>query len=550
MNPWTSCLRTILPVSAAFLLACAVKSQEAPRDKPPEAAAPSPSAEQAADSRNGTPIRTQVNLATIPVVVRDSNGRAIGDLQKGNFQLFDNGKLQEITHFVVEKSAIDGTPTGSAAEPANASRFVPATHFTAMLFDDMHLTNDTLPQLRTASLRRLSMNPDPSERIGIFTTSGVITVDFTDDRAALRDAVSRLKWNPLPGSGPRNCPDINHQQANLILNRNDQVAKGEAIDEAMHVCGIRDPKLAEKVVTSTAQQVLELGDAATQLSLKAVSEVIARLATVPGQRNLILLSPGFLISDPEHSEYRVVDLAVRNHVVISSLDSKGVLTDKDDPIDEDPLAELASGTGGGFYRNNNNLEEDMRRLSANPEYRYVLAFSPSELKYNGAFHNIRIKITDRDKLVATWRKGYFAPKDMPDGERTEKQDIGEAVFSTANTHDLPVEMRIQFIRNEDKPVAKLSVLALMDLQEVPALFVKPRNQTELRVVAVIFDHNGKYLGVMDKKIDFQWSSGEKGVRTAAKYDFILDSGDYFVRLVVRDSQTGKTFSDAGAVTIP
>jgi VWFA-related protein len=450
----------------------------------------------------------------------------------------------------LEKTAEEPNTSNSPGNFAKPGRFAPPNHFTAMLFDDYHLDKDTLPQLREATLRRLYQGLNPSQRIAIFTTSGTVSVDFTDDRAKLTDAVNRLKWNPQPGMAPHECPNINHRQANLIANRHDLAAIGEAVSEAMYVCGIKDPHLAEKVVMSDAERVLAMGDIATRSILKAVAEVIARLSAAPGQRNLLILSPGFLISDAEHSENRLVDLAVRNRVVISSLDSKGVLSDDDDAADQDALGELADGTGGTLYRNNNNLEEGIRRLSVNPESRYVLVFSPRDLKFDGAFHEIKVKIVGREKLSATWRKGYFAPKNLSENERTEDKEIVDAIFGITSSSDLPIEMRTQFISDGEKPVAKLSVLALLNLQDMSWLSSKNENRTELRAVAVIFDRNGKSLGAMDRKIPFTWHPTETGLRPIAKYDFILDPGDYCVRLIVRDSSSRRFFSQAQIVQIP
>ena len=45
----------------------------------------------------------RVNLVTVPVVVRDKQGRIVEGLTKQSFRLFDKGKLQEIERFAVEK---------------------------------------------------------------------------------------------------------------------------------------------------------------------------------------------------------------------------------------------------------------------------------------------------------------------------------------------------------------------------------------------------------------------------------------------------------------
>ena len=50
---------------------------------------------------------SHVNLVPVTVVVRDSNGHAVGNLTKEDFRLLDSGKPQVITRFSIEKP---GTP--------------------------------------------------------------------------------------------------------------------------------------------------------------------------------------------------------------------------------------------------------------------------------------------------------------------------------------------------------------------------------------------------------------------------------------------------------
>src|SRR5208283_924577 len=79
----------------------------APAQAPPAAQTP-PASQNAAEmvtrEDEAATFRSHVNLVMVPVVIRDKKGKAIGNLTKQDFQLFDRGKPQEITRFSVEKT--------------------------------------------------------------------------------------------------------------------------------------------------------------------------------------------------------------------------------------------------------------------------------------------------------------------------------------------------------------------------------------------------------------------------------------------------------------
>src|SRR5580693_5782207 len=107
-------------------------------------------AEIASSPDTKTTFSTRVNLVVVPVVVRDRKNRAIGNLTKEDFQLFDKGKLQTISRFSVEKA---GEKAASEAAQIEASGEEPAgsaaipTRFVAYLFDDLHIENGDLAQV-------------------------------------------------------------------------------------------------------------------------------------------------------------------------------------------------------------------------------------------------------------------------------------------------------------------------------------------------------------------------------------------------------------------
>src|SRR5580658_2141443 len=106
-------MRKVLPI----VLASAAWAQ-APAQSQPEV------------SSHETPITfsSRVNLISVPVVVRDRNGQAIGNLQKEDFQLFDRGKTQTITKFSIEKSgrAVGRPPVSATTSRENTASSISA----------------------------------------------------------------------------------------------------------------------------------------------------------------------------------------------------------------------------------------------------------------------------------------------------------------------------------------------------------------------------------------------------------------------------------------
>ena len=158
---------------------------------------------------------------------------------------------------------------------------------------------------------------------------------------------------------------------------------------------------AERLVEYAARRTLEEGQVNVQSTYAVIGELLRRMASLPGQRTLILVSPGFIAITPEAliAQSKVIDLAVQSNVIIDALDVRGLYTTEDtasenlgarDAIEpmrtteyrrramlmaESPLAELADGTAGSFFHHNNDLDAGLSNLAKGPEYVYVLELS-------------------------------------------------------------------------------------------------------------------------------------------------------------------------------
>ena len=162
--------------------------------------------------------KTKVNLVLVPVVVRDSQGRAVGNLKQEDFQVFDKGKPQVITKFSVEKlgSHVTAPPTNAEATPGEpAPPMAVPDRFTGYVFDDVHLAFSDLARVRDATDRHFA-SLEPTARAAIFTTSGQTTLDFTDNRAKLHETLLRLQPRPIIGSSMNEGPHGDYYMADAI----------------------------------------------------------------------------------------------------------------------------------------------------------------------------------------------------------------------------------------------------------------------------------------------------------------------------------------------
>lgn len=532
----------------------ALPGQEAPSKSPANPPAESADAHASQNPNDqskvtiANPYQVKVNLIVIPVVVRDSSGRAVGTLRPEDFEVFDNHKPQNITDFSIDKPPSSESASPPAA-PSVSSKFVRPDRFTALFFDDLHSTFANLPQMQAASARLISSRLARNERLGIFSTSGKVALDFTDDRNRLQDAVKRLTPSPMPGSRPSSCPTLTHSQANEIVNRRSSAEIEAAVAEVMGACGVKKPEMAHGMVMSTAEEVLRAGNAQTAMLMKALSTLIDRLASRPGQRAIVLASPSFLVSDRDHTEYQLVDRAIRARVIINTLDTRGVYVDEERTVESDILGELANSTGGTYMRNTNDMSVGLHRLAAPPEFVYQLGISPPDLKEDGKYHHLQVRLANNRGFSVSAREGYFAPSKAVDPAQAAKTALNETVFSQNEIHNLPLELHTQFVRG-DKPPVKLTVTALVDVRGLAHHEEGGQNVNRLELVAAVFDRNGKYMGALQGQHDVRWNGENPRPQTAATFSFILDSGAYFVRLVARDTESQQFYAENSLVEIP
>jgi VWFA-related protein len=548
------------------------------------------SAELASHDEPAT-FKVNVKLVVVRAVVRDPQGHAIGNLRQDDFQVFDKGKPQVITQFEVEQpgtlaarvrqQSIENSGEIPSADTSPSTGNVPAVpeRFVAYLFDDVHLEFGDLARVREAAERHFAQLR-PTDRAAIFSTSGQTTLEFTDDHAQLHATLLRLQPRPIARAFGHDCPDISYYQADLILNKNDPQATQVAIQDAI-ACSPPPPnnsaaaalQMATALVQGTSASVLSAGDHESRIALGLLSDVVRNVSRKPGQRSVVLVSPGFITPQLEYDYTQIIDSALRSQVVINTLDARGLYVPSsaaDASISTPPpagkalleiaaasaqddlLAVLADGTGGVFFHNNNDLDEGFRHVAETPEYSYVLAFVPQNLKLDGSFHSLKVTLKNPQKLSLQARRGYYAPKNFTSPDEQAKQEIVDAMYSQEELHNLPVNLHTQFFKASDQD-ATLVVLAHVDVKRLRFRKVEGRNNNVLTCVSALFNRNGNFVEGIEKtvtmKLKDETLERKLGSGITLKTSFDVKPGSYLVRLVVRDAEGQMMSAENGTVEI-
>ena len=541
-------------------------------------------------------IQTERNLVTVRVTVRDAKGKVIGGLRQEDFRLSDRGKPQTITHFSAESPAAKAPAEKAPSQPARDPEALTdvsvapdaAKRYLALFFDDIHISFANLARTRDAADRYLASTLQPGDRVGIFTSSGRDVLDFTDDRAKLHETLFHLRHWPVFSQPDNACPDISDYQAYLIAEEH-QTEALQIAQEELYVCRTaggdalvpRNPTAEQAEAEGEALRILSGTEQESLYTLRGLEALSRRMALLPGQRQVVLISPGFLIRSVLEHLSEVIDRALRANVIINALDARGLYTadpmgdisqrqillpgrtdlmirkgslrlDRERTVSE-ALTALAGDTGGQVFENNNDFDQGFRLMGILPEVSYVLAFSPQNLKFDGSFHTLKVTLANTKGLTIQARRGYYAPRRPEDPGAQSKEEITQALFSKDEINELPLTVQTQFFKINELD-AQLSVLTHLDLRLLRFRKEGERNLNNLTLVTALFDRDGKMVTGKQKTLEFRLRDqtleqlSRSGITVKTSFD--IKAGTYLVREVVRDAEGGQLAGLNRTVEIP
>ncbi len=514
-------------------------------------------------------IRVSVNLVQIDAVVTDSKGRHIAGLGPDDFQVFEDGKPQKVTHL----SYMDATPPPApppvappvpgrkpaspdevVAAPARKPRKDDVHRALVFLVDDIHTSPEDLIQLKPVAKKFVNEQVAPGDLVSIAAVRGGMGFyeQFTSDRSVLNAAVESLAKR-VGGSS-------------------------DAVDESEAGAGcLRAQMLFDAVMGKLGWAIQSLNE-------------------LPGRKAIVLFSDGLEIprqSCPFEAQamtdsmQRLADQSNRSGVAIYAIDSRGLTTNAitasmnvsgrgamgmGRAMSAHSLALqetsdfLADETGGIFFRNTNGLSEALGKSVADMSGYYLIGFQPQrndfELK-NGAavYHKVSIRLR-RSGLSVRFGRGFLGTPDATDSGAppTPAQELAHALISPFDTGGIRVRLTPLYTapvpgpNGERRPTIMKALLAIdgstLGLADEP----DNRKKIVLEVLAAAYRADNTPIGTRSREYTISLPVEDIGrLSKGLTYQTEIElpkSGAYQLRVAVRDGKTGNLGSANAFVMVP
>ena len=388
-----------------------------------------------AQTQSDDVVRITVNLVQIDVVVTKS-GKPIKDLKAEDFEIFEDGRRQEITSFAYFSN--DTNNAGALAEPGTASSKdsnapvdpnspppIPTEikrRRIAFVVDDYGLSAQSIADVRRQLRKFIDEQLKPDDLIAIIRTSHARRElpQLTNDRSRINQAWEQVKFNQCSRVGVKLMPRVG--------------------DISSVGCGT--------------------GVASFDESISSIRAIVAALGQVPGRKSMIIFSndtplreeeklargsSSVVTAGPDDStsddsrKYKarlrgLSEMAIRSSVVIYGIDAGGLQATHLTAADATPMPNVSGSAGnglfvrqlgdrskriqssrdgagmiakatGGFLVHDQNEFQFDKILEDQSSY-YVIGYRPSTETFNKQFHKIKARVKKGGFEVRT-RSGFF-----------------------------------------------------------------------------------------------------------------------------------------------
>lgn len=551
-------------------------------------------------------VKISTNLIRINATVTDKKGNAIRDLQPNDFELYQNGKKQEIIDVTFVGAGEDPAKTEKSAKSAKKEK-IPTPVMRSeikpeqirrtivLAVDDIHLSAESINYVRKSLRTFVDQQMQEGDLVAIIRMGGGIGAlqQFTSDKTVLYAAIEKVRFNVLGSQGLTAFAPIEPDAMELA---NAGGLGASPLEQGRISSGLRD-----KMIRSERESIQRANDfrqnSYTTGTLGGLTYIIRGMRDLPGRKSIILLSDGFQLFSPRTDEFnqnaenndllkKLADSASRSSVVVYTIDARGLQTLAISAADnsqgtrspnigtveelvnsrraisfftQEGLIAVAERTGGFASLNSNDLSGGIRKALDDQSY-YLIAYQPDEEIFDPRklkFNDLEVKVK-RNNADVRYSTGFFGIAD----ETIEKpiiptpfQKISAALTSPFAANDITLNLNTVF-RSDAKYNYFMNSFLYISIKDLK--FTDEPDGMKKAVfdlLAVSFGDNGIPLDSISKKytINIKAEKYQKLLSEGFVYNFtfpIKRSGMYQMRVAIRDHATEKIGSASQFIEVP
>ena len=530
---------------------------------------------------------TTVTVVEVPVQVT-GGGDPIKNLTRADFELFDGRKKVPITGFdIVDLSVVEGKATQEPV-PVSARR-----HF-LILFDLFFTPPDSVGRAKQAAadLVLTALHPTDLAAVATFDTRPRLVLGFTSDRSQLRQAIRSL-GNVELGESIRDPLGL------VIGDLGGDLMAGDGLDIASEAQTGRAAvdAASEQVQTRRELRTLEARanrgeEAAKVAALTAgMSELAAWMQSVEGRKHVVFLSEGFdssvLVGNQGFTEEdrqlqreqqdavlegrtqevdfeqtfgdssaqsamnRMLTAFREANSTIQAVDVSGRVQ-TEGQSNRAGLSLMSSDTGGEMFSNFTDLGEAMSEVLDRTSVTYLLAFQPDNLKQDGKFRKLRVRLNNAPRGTrVVHRPGYYPP--TPYAQTNPFQRVlGSAQEVMGGVEIGHIEASV-LATGFPAPSGKAYAPVLIEARGSDLLDGFQGDTLPLELYAYALDENGIVRDFFASRMGLDMAGSSAALQQSGlKYwgHFDLDPGDYSVRVLLRNDATGRRALTTALLQVP
>jgi VWFA-related protein len=337
--------------------------------------------------------------------------------------------------------------------------------------------------------------------------------------------------------------------------------------------------------TAFGQDDAEFAILNTDRQLSALQTAVGMLRPLPDQKSLIYFSSGLALNgvDNQAQLRATTNAALRANVSLFPVDARGLVADA--PLgdatkrsagglamfngqtaganitrfqrSQDTLYSLAKDTGGKAMFDYNDLSLGIVQAAQSITSYYIIGFYSTHTALDGKFRRVKVTLANSPSTVnaeASFQQGYFADKEFAKFSEADKErQLEDALMLENPVTEITIAMEVNYFQLNR---AEYFVPVAVKIPGSELVLAKRRGaqRTLLDFIGEVKDEYGITIQNVRDKLDIKLSddTATQLAKRPVQYQtgFTLLPGKYVIKLLARDSETGRIGTFQAAFVIP